>query len=82
MTMSDSTQTPAQKRNRRELARTCILVVLAVLMTLFAVLNLKQVEVNWIFGKSSTPLIIVIVLSLLAGIVLTHFAEMRYRRNR
>jgi uncharacterized integral membrane protein len=80
--MSDSTQTPAQKRNRREPARTGVLVVLAVLMTLFAVLNLKQVEVNWIFGKSSTPLIIVIVVSLLVGIILTHFAEMRYRRNR
>jgi uncharacterized integral membrane protein len=80
--MSDSTQTPVPKRNRRDLARTGVLVVLAVLMTLFAVLNLKQVEVNWIFGKSSTPLIIVIVVSLLVGIVLTHFAEMRYRRKR
>lgn len=80
--MADSTQTQVPKRSRRELARTGALVVLAVLMTLFAVLNLKQVEVNWIFGKSSTPLIIVIVVSLLVGIVLTHFAEMRYRRNR
>ncbi|MGA9284331.1 MAG: hypothetical protein WBV85_02715 [Solirubrobacteraceae bacterium] len=81
MATSDPTQAPLQKRNRRELARTGVLVVLAVLMTLFAVLNLKQVEVNWIFGKSSTPLIIVIVVSLLVGIVLTHFAEMRYRRK-
>ncbi len=82
MASSDSTQAPIQKRSRRELARTGLLVVLAVLMTLFAVLNLKQVQVNWIFGKSSTPLIIVIVVSLLVGIVLTHFAEMRYRRKR
>ena len=80
--MPDQTQASAQKRGRRELARTGALVVLAVVMTLFAVLNLKQVEVNWIFGKSSTPLIIVIVVSLLVGIVLTHFAEMRYRRKR
>jgi len=56
--------------------------VLAVLMTLFAVLNLKQVEVNWIFGKSNTPLIIVIVASLLVGILLTHFVELRQRRKR
>lgn len=82
MATSDSTQAPVQKRSRRELARTGVLVALAVLMTLFAVLNVKQVEVNWIFGKSSTPLIIVIVVSLLVGIVLTHFAEMRYRRKR
>lgn len=77
----DSTQEQIQKRNRREVARAGLLVVLAVLMTLFAVLNLEKVEVNWIFGKTSTPLIIVILVSLLVGIVLTHFAEMRYRRK-
>ena len=82
MATSDSTQAPVQKRSRRELARTSAFVVLAILMTLFAVLNVKEVEVNWIFGKSSTPLIVVIVVSLLVGIVLTHFAEMRYRRKR
>jgi uncharacterized integral membrane protein len=80
--MSEPSKAQVQKRSRREMARTGVLVLLAVLMTLFAVLNLKQVEVNWIFGKSSTPLIIVIVVSLLVGIVLTHFAEMRYRRRR
>jgi uncharacterized integral membrane protein len=80
--MSDSAQAPVRKRTRRELARTGMLVVLAVLMTLFAVLNVKDVEVNWIFGKSSTPLIIVIVVSLLVGILLTHFAELVYRRKR
>jgi uncharacterized integral membrane protein len=64
------------------MARTGGLVLLAVLMTLFAVLNVKEVEVNWIFGKSNTPLIIVIVVSLLVGILLTHFAELRYRRKR
>jgi uncharacterized integral membrane protein len=79
--MSDSTQTPDRRRSRRELARTGVLVLLAVLMTLFAVLNVKQVEVNWIFGKSNTPLIIVIVVSLLVGILFTHFAELRRRRR-
>lgn len=82
MARPDSTQAPVQKRTRRELARTGAFVALAVLMTLFAVLNVKDVEVNWIFGKSSTPLIIVIVVSLLVGILLTHFAELRYRRKR
>jgi len=56
--------------------------LLAVLMTLFAVLNVKEVEVNWIFGSSQAPLIIVIVISLLVGILLTHFAELRYKRRR
>jgi|HubBroStandDraft_3_1064219.scaffolds.fasta_scaffold10867_2 uncharacterized integral membrane protein len=79
--MARETQTP-QRRSRRELARSSGLVVLAVLMTLFAVLNVKQVEVNWIFVKSKTPLIIVIVGSLLVGILFTHFAELRQRRKR
>ena len=49
------------KRSRRELTRSVGLVVLAVLATLFAVLNLKTVEVDWIFGSGHAPLIIVIV---------------------
>lgn len=33
-------------------------------MTLFAVLNFDSVDVNWIFGTWSTPLIVAIVLRL------------------
>ena len=51
--------------------------MLAILITLFAVFNVKQVKVNWIFGTGKAPLIIVIVISLLVGIVLTYFAERR-----
>lgn len=78
----DAAKTPEQRRSRRELARTGAFVVLAVLITLFAVLNLKDVKVNWIFGKSETPLIIVIVISLLVGILLTHFAEAYYNKRK
>ena len=70
------------KRSRRELARSGGLVPLAVLATLFAVLNLKTVEVDWIFGSGHAPLIIVIVVSVLVGVVLTHFAERRMGRRR
>jgi uncharacterized integral membrane protein len=82
MPASTPPQKQKQSRSRRELARTGAWVVLAVLITLFAVLNLKQVEVNWIFGSGHAPLIIVIVISLLIGIVLTHFAERRISRRR
>ena len=51
------------------------MVVLAILITLFAVFNLDEVKVNWIFGSGKAPLIIVIVISLLVGIVLTYAAE-------
>jgi uncharacterized integral membrane protein len=81
--MSAPAQTPGQpqakakRRSRRESSRTAALVVLGILITLFAVFNVKQVKVNWIVGSGKAPLIIVIVASLLVGIVLAHFAERR-----
>jgi uncharacterized integral membrane protein len=70
------------RRSRREVARTSALVVLAVLVTLFAVLNTDKVKVDWIFGSGEAPLIIVIVISLLVGVILTHFAERRGGKRR
>lgn len=79
--MSESTSTSEPARSRRERARAVALVVLAVLITLFAVLNVKEVEVDWIFGKVRTPLIVVIVVSLLVGVLITHFAKLLIRRR-
>jgi uncharacterized integral membrane protein len=64
------------------MARTGALVTLAVLITLFAVFNLDKVKVHWVFGTDEAPLIVVIVISLLVGIVLTHFAERRTGKRR
>jgi uncharacterized integral membrane protein len=72
---------PAGRRSRRDQARTGAWVILAVVITLFAVFNLNEVQVNWVVGKGRAPLIIVIVVSLLVGIVLTHFAERRAKRR-
>ena len=54
--------------------------VLAVLITLFAVFNLDEVKVSWVFGSGKAPLIVVIVISVLVGIVLTYFAERLQRK--
>jgi len=75
-------QKPVATRSRREMARTAGLVVLAILATLFAVLNLDEIKVDWIFGSGHAPLIIVIVISILAGVVLTYFAERIVRKRR
>jgi uncharacterized integral membrane protein len=40
---------------------------LAALGAVFAVLNIDEVDVNWIFGTWQTPLIVVIALSMLIG---------------
>jgi uncharacterized integral membrane protein len=58
------------------------LVALAILITLFAVLNVDEVKVHWIVGSGRAPLIIVIVVSLLIGVALGHFAERRSAKRR
>jgi uncharacterized integral membrane protein len=68
--------------SRKERGRTVALVVLAILATLFAAKNGKEVRVDWIVGSGSAPLIIVIVVSLLVGIVLALLAEHIGRRRR
>jgi uncharacterized integral membrane protein len=80
--MSEQAPGPPHKRSRREVARTIGFVTLAVLITLFAVLNVNSVAVNWIFGSGEAPLIVVILISLLVGIVLTYLLERRSHRRR
>jgi uncharacterized integral membrane protein len=80
--MAQQAPGPPQKRSRRELARTIGFVMLAALITLFAVLNLESVEVNWIFGSGKAPLIMVILISLLVGVVLTYLVERRSSKRR
>jgi uncharacterized integral membrane protein len=70
------------RRGRREQSRTAALVVLAILITLFAVLNTDEVKVDWIVGSGHAPLIVVIVISLLVGVVLMRFAERRSGKRR
>jgi uncharacterized integral membrane protein len=77
-----SEQSPTrQRRSSRELARMGGIGVVAVLATLFAVLNLGEVKVDWIFGSGHAPLIIVIVLSVLVGVVLAYLADRLNRRR-
>jgi uncharacterized integral membrane protein len=70
-----SGKSKAARRNRREMARTGGMVIVAVLITLFAVFNLDSVKVKWVFGSGHAPLIIVIVISVLVGILLAGFAQ-------
>jgi uncharacterized integral membrane protein len=72
----------AERRNRKEIVRRVWLVALAVLITLFAVLNVEDVKVHWIVGSGRAPLIIVIVISFLVGILLTHFTGRIGRKRR
>ena len=72
----------SNRRGRGERIRALIPALLAVLLIVFAVLNLNQVKVDWIVGSGHAPLIIVIVISVLVGIVFTHLAERVGRKRR
>ena len=60
---ADKSRSPS----RRDQARTVAILALAGLGVLFAVLNFDEVEVNWLLGTWSTPLILVIAISFLLG---------------
>ncbi len=74
--MPDSAKKPVSAegrppaRGRRERARTIGALGLGGLGAAFAVLNVDEVDVNWVLGTWSTPLIIVIALSILIGAAL------------
>jgi len=70
------------RRSSTQLARTGGLILLVALVTVFAVLNLEDVKVDWILGSGRAPLIVVIVLTLLVGVVLCYLAERLARRRR
>ncbi|HUB73810.1 MAG TPA: LapA family protein [Solirubrobacteraceae bacterium] len=75
-------QVKAQRRDKREVARAVSAVVLAGVFIAFALLNLKQVRVDWIVGSGHAPLIIVIAISVLVGVVLTYLTERLSRKRR
>jgi uncharacterized integral membrane protein len=89
MLVSTSMRTPEQadrvekpRRSARERSRMIATVSLAILITVFAVLNVKEVKVDWIVGSGRAPLIIVIVISMVIGIALSHFSHRRAGRRR
>jgi uncharacterized integral membrane protein len=73
---------PAKPPAKRQRARLVAASSLGALVTLFAVLNFGQVDVDWLFGTWSTPLIIVILLSFAAGMALDRALVRRSRGRR
>jgi uncharacterized integral membrane protein len=66
----------------RENRRLLYGLIIGALVTLFAVLNLDRVDVNWIFGTWRTPLIIVIAVTFLLGAMAGGIAgAQRHRRS-
>jgi uncharacterized integral membrane protein len=81
--MSDAPGTTA--RSSADKARLGLWALLIVLVTVFAVLNTDEVQVNWIFGTFATPLILLIAVCLVAGFAIgagaAHLGERRRRKS-
>ena len=65
---------PEERKGRavtaRDNSRVLAAAILGGLGTVFAVVNLDKVQVDWVFGNWDTPLILVIVVCLLLGFAL------------
>jgi lipopolysaccharide assembly protein A len=77
--MSRDAPQPPAGRDRKKLAAGLIL---GSPVVVFAVLNLDEVRVNWILGEWNTPLIVVILVSLVFGALLGYLAGRRRDRGR
>jgi uncharacterized integral membrane protein len=85
--MSDPTErTPAKrpedKPDRAATTRKAAPAVLGGIAAVFAVINLDKVKVDWLVGSWQTPLILVIVLSMLLGAGLDRVLARRARKRR
>jgi uncharacterized integral membrane protein len=69
---------PAQRRDR---ARLTVGLILGGLALAFALVNLGNVKVDWIVGSAHSPLILVIVVSVLIGVAIDRVVVRRARKR-
>ena len=69
-------------RGNAETTRLAVALVAGGLIAVFAVLNTDQVKVDWVLGSAQTPLILVVVVSLLIGALIGYVSARRGRRRR
>ena len=83
MASTEPSATPKAKPPARKGQNTRVIAAASLggVVTLFAVLNLDDVDVNWIFGTASTPLIVVILLCVALGMAIDRALVRRGRRR-
>lgn len=80
-TGSQPSRAQRKSMSGREKVRLTLGVASGALGAVFVLLNLHTVNVNWIVGSGSTPLIIVIVLWFLIGMATDRILVVRSRRR-
>ena len=74
----ESAKPPAQRRDQ---ARLTAGLILGGLGLVFALVNLGGVKVDWIVGSAHSPLILVIVVSVLIGVAIDRIVVRRARKR-
>jgi uncharacterized integral membrane protein len=67
---------------RRDRARLVAGLILAAVGLAFALVNLRNVKVDWIVGSAHSPLILVIAVSVLIGVGIDRVVVSRARKRR
>ena len=73
---------PEDKPEKAATTRMAAAAVLGGIAAVFAVINLDDVEVDWLVGQWETPLIVVIVLSMMLGAGLDRLLVRRARKRK
>jgi uncharacterized integral membrane protein len=73
---------PEDKPDRAAGTRMAAAAILGGIAAVFAVINLDKVKVDWLVGSAQTPLILVIVLSMLLGAGLDRLLVRRARKRK
>ncbi len=73
---------PEDKPDRGANTRVAAAAILGGVAALIAVFNLDKVKVDWVVGSWQTPLIVVIVLSMLLGAALDRVLVRRARKRK
>jgi len=73
---------PGDKPEKAANARLVAAGILGVLAGVFAVINLEEVQVDWLIGSWETPLIVVIVVSMLLGAGIDRLLVRRARKRK
>jgi uncharacterized integral membrane protein len=73
---------PQDKPDRTAGTRTAAAAILGAVAAAFAVINLDDVEVDWLVGSWQTPLIVVIAISMLLGAAIDRLLVRRQRKRK
>ncbi len=73
---------PGRTPARRERGRLIAAAVVGAVVAAFALLNLGNVKVHWLFATGRTPLIIVIALAFLLGMLVDRLVARARRKRR